>query len=375
MANKLESPLTNASGGGDRTPTVDTESPSADRGRLPGRGRASDRLTDLVLGVVRVGPFFMLLVLCLVMGALTSLFFTGRNLTNLGFQAAPIACLALGQLLPVLTGGIDVSVASTVGLVVATGSILTGDHIPGSLVILALLAEGALVGLANGVLFVKGRLPHPLIATLATLGIVQGVALLLTGGNVLNGQPQALNTLGIGQVGPVPDATILIAILAVLTWVATKRLRWGRWIYAIGGNAEGAKQVGIPVNRVLISVYVWSGAMAAVAGLIVAGESGTGDATAGTAFLITAIAAVMIGGVSYLGGRGGMSNAIVGALTVTVITNGLDLLNVNNNWQQIATGGLIVAAVELNVIRDAIEARFRTRQAAVVADSASEAPQ
>jgi ribose transport system permease protein len=316
----------------------------------------------------------MLVVLCIAISSATSLFLTGRNLTNLGFQAAAIVCLALGQLLPILTGGVDISVASTIGLVVAAGSLLYGDHIAGGAIVVTLLAIGATVGAANGLLFVKGRLPHPLIVTLATLGIVQGLALLLTGGNIPAGQPAIINTLGIGQVGPVPDAALLAAGLAFMAWVATKRMRWGRWIYAIGGNPEGARQVGIPVGRVLVSVYVWSGIMAAVAGLIVAGQSGTGDATAGSGFEVNAIAAVMIGGVSFLGGRGGVSNAIVGGLTVTVITNGLSLLNVNSYWQQIANGALIVAAVELNVLRSHVETRFRTLHAAVTDATGENAP-
>lgn len=306
----------------------------------------------------------MLLVLCIVMASSTPFFMTGRNLTNLGFQSAAVICLALGQLLVILTRGIDISVGSIVGLVVACGSVLYSHHIPAIPTILVMLAIGAMVGAVNGLLLIKGKLPHPFIATLAMLGIVRGIAFIMTSGNILPGQPPFLLALGNSQLWSIPYPTILVALLVLMTWVLTKRMLWGRWLYAIGGNPEGAMRVGIPVNQVLLSVYVLSGLFAAVAGAIVAGQIGVGDASAGLMYEMNAIAAVMIGGVSYLGGRGGVSNAVIGALTVTVITNGLQLLNVSGHWQQIAIGAVILAAVELNVVRAHFEARFRMLQAA-----------
>ncbi|MBS1679753.1 MAG: ABC transporter permease [Actinobacteria bacterium] len=315
------------------------------------------------LVIVRLGPVVMLVALVIVMAFLTPLFLTERNLTNIGFQVCAIGCLALGEAVVILTRGIDISVGSIIGIVVASSSVLYLHGWDPIFVILAVLGIGMCVGLANGALYVKGRLPHPFIVTLATLGVVRGLAFLITGGNIKPGQPAALETLGNGQVGPIPYAALLLAGLAIATWVFTKRMKWGRWIYAIGGNPEGAKRVGIPVDAVLISVYIFSGLLAAIAGLITAGQIGVGDANAGNLYELNAIAAVMIGGLSYLGGRGGVSNAIVGALTVTVITNGLQLLSVSGYWVEIVTGLVIIAAVELNVLREHIEDRFRLVQA------------
>lgn len=346
------------------------EGPSDERETSDGRPFAvstpdgfGDRLVRGGLLVVRIGPFFMLLVLCATMATLTPLFLTERNLTNLGFQSAAVTALALGQLVVIITRGIDISVGSIIGLTVAIGSLTYIDGAPVVVTLIAMLAAGAVVGAVNGFLFVKGRLPHPFIVTLATLGIVRGVAFLLTDGEILAGQPQIVQTIGGGQMGAVPYATILVAALALMTWLLLKRMRWGRWIYAIGGNPEGARRVGINVDLVLISVYVFSGLMAAVAGIVIAGQTGVGDANAGVLSELEAIAAVMIGGASFLGGRGGISNAIVGALTVTVITNGLNLLNVSGYWEMVAIGTATLAAVELIVLRSHFEERFRVLQA------------
>jgi len=317
----------------------------------------------LGLRIAQVGPVIMLVALVAVISALTPLFLTSRNITNLGFQSAPILALAFGQLLVILTRGIDISVGSIIGVVVAAGSLFYGHHMAGGLAVALMLGIGALVGVINGLLYVKGRMPHPFIVTLATYGIVRGVAFALTGGNITIGQPAVLETLAQGKLGPIPYATVLVAVLACLTWMLLKHLQWGRWIYAIGGNPDAAARVGIPVNRVLVSVYVLSGLAAGVAGIITAGQIGVGDANAGLLSELDAIAAVMIGGASFLGGRGSVSNAIVGALMVTVIRNGLNLLDVSGYWQQIAIGVVIAAAVELNVLRAHLESRFRVLQA------------
>lgn len=312
-----------------------------------------------MLLLIRLGPVLTLVIIALGMSFASPYFLTGRNLTNLGFQSAALICLALGQFLAILTRGIDISVGSIVGVVVAIGSILNAHSVPALPAVLCMLMTGAVVGAVNGILLVKGRLPHAFIATLATLGIVRGLAFILTDGNILPGQPQGLQILGFWRFGPIPYCAALAALLALATWYATKRLQWGRWVYAAGGNPEGARRAGIPVDGVLLSIYVLSGLFAAIAGLIVAGQIGVGDANAGVLFELSAIAAVMIGGVSFLGGRGGVSNAVVGALTITVITNGLQLLNVSGHWQQIAIGVSILVAVQLNVMRERFESRLR----------------
>jgi ribose transport system permease protein len=327
-------------------------------------GSASERALRLALLVVRLGPAVALLAAILAMALLTPLFLTERNMTNLGLQSAVVIALALGQLLVVLTGGIDISVGSVIGLTSAAAALLYGDGWAGLTIVVAVLLIGCAVGSVNGILFVKGRLPHPLVATLATLGIVRGVAFLTTDGEILTGQAPLVEELGAGLVGSVPVPTIVVAVLAFLTWVLLRRMKWGRWVYAIGGNPEAAKRSGIPVDRVLISVYLLCGLAAAVAGLIVAGRTGVGDANAGELALFDAVTAVLIGGVAVLGGRGSVSNALVGAMTVAVIQNGLNLLGVTAFWELIAVGTMLILAVELNMFRGYLEGRFRVMQTA-----------
>lgn len=330
-------------------------------------GSASERVLRLALLIVRLGPALALVLAIIAMALLSPLFLTERNMTNLGLQSAVVIALALGQLLVVLTGGIDISVGSVIGLTSAAAALLYADGWAGLTIVIAVLLIGCAVGSVNGILFVKGRLPHPLVATLATLGIVRGIAFLTTGGDILAGQPPIVETLGAGLIGPIPVPTIVVAVLAFLTWVLLRRMQWGRWVYAIGGNPEAAKRSGIPVDRVLISVYLLCGLAAAVAGLIVGGRTGVGDANAGEFALFDAVTAVLIGGVAVLGGRGSVSNALVGAMTVAVIQNGLNLLGVTAFWELIAVGMMLIVAVELNMYRGYLEGRFRVIQTAAQA--------
>ncbi len=330
-------------------------------------GSASERALRLALLVVRLGPALALIVAIVVMAALSPLFLTERNMTNLGLQSAVVITLALGQLLVVLTGGIDISVGSVIGLTSAAAALLYGDGWAGLTIVVAVLLIGCAVGSVNGILFVKGRLPHPLVATLATLGIVRGIAFLTTDGEILTGQAPLVEKLGAGLIGSIPVPTLVVAVLAFLTWVMLRRMQWGRWVYAIGGNPEAAKRSGIPVDRVLISVYMLCGLAAAVAGIIVAGRTGIGDANSGELALFDAVTAVLIGGVAVLGGRGSVSNALVGAMTVAVIQNGLNLLGVTAFWELIAVGTMLILAVELNMFRGYLEGRFRVIQTAAQA--------
>lgn len=334
---------------------------------------ASERGVRAGLLVVQLGPVLMLLAIGIGMAVASPYFLTERNLTNLAIQSSPIVALAVGQFLVILTRGIDISVGSVIGLVCALGGVMFEDGRGSILTLLVMIMAAGAVGLANGMLFVKGRLPHAFIATLATYGIARGLALLLTDGEIIPGQNSLVQDIGQGLVGPVPVPALVVAGLVALIWILTRRLQWGRWIYAIGGDPEAARRVGIPVDRVLISVYVLCGVAAGVAGIITAGRTGVGDASAGQLAELDSIAAVMIGGVSFLGGRGAVLNAVVGALTVATIRNGLNLQGVTAFWELVAIGGIIIVAVELNVIREHLEERFRVLQA--TADGKRELPQ
>jgi ribose transport system permease protein len=316
----------------------------------------------VALWTLRAGPAIMLALVVLVATLSTPLFLTTRNLGNVLDASAVIAVLGIGQLLVILTRGIDLSVGSTIALATVLGSIVF-EHIQGgALVIAAMLTTGVAVGLVNGIVFVYGRVPHPFIVTLATLSIVRGLALVLSHGEPKFGMPKAVVFLGGESVGWFPHSAFVVAAMAVVAAFLLGKLVWGRWIYAVGGNPEGARRTGIPRNRVLVSVYVLSGLAAGVAAVLTAGRTASGSPDFGNLAELDAIAAVIIGGAAFAGGRGHVGNALVGAFMIGVIRNVLNLQNVDAFYQMIAIGLAIVVAVEADVVRARVEERFRVRR-------------
>jgi ribose transport system permease protein len=293
----------------------------------------------------------------------TPFFLTSTNLTNLLVQGAPLTALAIGQLFVILVGGIDLSVGSLIALTTVTGS-LAFQHIGGGFVtIVAMLLTGLAVGFVNAFLYVKGRMPHSFIPTLGMLNAASGLALLLSDGQPKPGMPGVVTTIGGSNVAGIPVAIIVVGVLALVAGLLARKLRWGRWIYAVGDDREAARRLGIPVDRVVMSVFLISGFCAAIAGIITAGRTNAGYPTAGQLQELASISAVIIGGASFWGGRGTVIGAVCGAFIFTVINNGLNLLNVSIYWQLIAIGIIVVVAVELDVLRRKLEERFRTMQA------------
>ncbi|MFG2000371.1 ABC transporter permease [Spirillospora sp. NPDC048911] len=319
---------------------------------------------QLALTAIRVGPGLMLLAVVIVAASLSPVFLTPRNIGNVLSQSAVIAVLALAQLLVIITRGIDLSVGSTLALSAVVGALVFSSTGSGPLVVAVMLATGALVGAVNGTVYVWGRLPHPFIVTLAMLSVARGLALWLSGGQPLQGMPGVVQKVGGGSIGWFPYSGFLVAGLALLVLLLTTRLVWGRWIYAVGGDPEGARRAAVPVKGVLISVYVFSGLAAGIGAVITSGRLNGGSPTFGELAELDTIAAVVIGGASFLGGRGGVANALVGALMIGVIRNGMNLLNVDAFLQPIVIGVVIVLAVELDVVRGRFEQRLRVMKAA-----------
>jgi ribose transport system permease protein len=321
-------------------------------------GDFSERSLNTSLRVIRLGPALILAVLIAIMAIASPFFATGDNLSNVAVQVAPLACLAIGQLFVILVGGIDLSVGSLLALCTVTGA-LAYDW-GGAFVIPMMLLTGAAVGALNGIMLVKGRMPHAFIPTLATLNAARGLALMLSDGAPMPGMPKIVQTAGAGELGPIPVPIIIVAGFGLLAWVLATRLQWGRWIYLVGADKEAARRLGVPVDRVIISVFIFSGLAAGLAGLITAGRTNAGYPSAGELDELAAISAVIIGGASFFGGRGTVGGAIVGVLIFGVINNGLNLLNVSTYLQLVAIGVIVVIAVELDVVRRRMEERFRT---------------
>src|SRR6188472_1105849 len=349
--------------------------PTPEIGRGP--DTADDRSSGAIKGVLlalKAGPLFILGLMMLFLWAATErhVFMSFGNIGNVLEQSAGVCIIALGQLLVILTRGIDLSIGSNVSLCCVMVTVVYRNTNSASLAIAVALLTGLSVGLVNGLLLVWGRLPHPFMATLATLSICAGLALYIAGGSTVMGSPDIVHLLGggriaavpgAGQIGWLPYATLVVIVFAVVCAVILHKLVWGRWIYAVGGSPEAAVRTGVPMNGTLISVYVMSGLSGAIGAMLFVGAANAGSPFTGVGLELSAIAAVIIGGGSFLGGRGGVLNALAGALILGVMHNGFNLLGLDPNFQYIAVGVVVVVAVELDVLRAFVENRFRSMQA------------
>ena len=318
----------------------------------------------LGLRLLGAGPMLILVLLVLAISLWTPNFLKPGNLANIAAQTAVIAIVAMGQQLVILTRGIDLSVGSNLALATVMGALAFQAVDSAPLVILAMLASGTLVGLVNGVVYVYGRLPHPFIITLATLSICRGLALALAVNHTtMRGMPDAVTWLGGSQAFGLPNSLFVVVAVALALLVMTRLMVWGRWTYAVGGDPKAAVEMGIPVKGVLVSMYVIAGLCAGIGAVVLAGRTGAGSPLYGTLLELDSIAAVIIGGASFLGGRGHIGHALVGAVMIGVIRNALNLLGVEVFYQMIAIGVIVVVAVEADVLRNHLEARARVLQA------------
>ena len=318
----------------------------------------------LGLRLLGFGPLLILVALIATIGATTPAFLSPINIGNVIAQTAVIAIVAVGQQIVILGRGIDLSVGSSLALATVIGGLVYRQVDSAALVMLAMLATGLLVGAVNGIVYVFGRLPHPFIITLATLSIARGLALELSVGHTtMRGMPDAIGWIGGGTSFGIPNAFFVVAALAALVALMAKRMVWGRWIYAVGAAPQAAREMGIPVRGVLISTYLISGFCVGIGAIVLAGRTQAASPLHGNLLELDTIAAVIIGGASFLGGRGHVGHALIGAVMIGVIRNALNLLNVSVFFQMIAIGVVIVVAVEADVLRNYLERRARTLQA------------
>jgi len=298
----------------------------------------------------RFGPLLGLLVLSGTLGLVSEHFLSLDNLVNIFRQSAVNALLALGQLAVIITAGIDLSVGSMLGLCCVLLAMMLKAGVPAVIAIPAALTMGAALGAINGLLLTRLRLPHPFIPTLGMMNVARGLALVITGGFPISDLP-AGRFWGAGSVAGVPAALILVVLCCLLFHVFLTRTTAGRDIYAIGGNPQAARLSGVPVDGRLTLVYALSGLMAGAAAVVLAGRMNSGFPLAGVGAELDSIAAVIIGGASFLGGMGTVGGTLVGALIMGVLRNGLNLLNVSAYWQTVVIGVVIVVAVWMDVVR------------------------
>jgi ribose/xylose/arabinose/galactoside ABC-type transport system permease subunit len=285
-------------------------------------------------------------------------FLTISNLMTIGLQAAVRALLAIGELLVIISGGIDLSVGTAMSLSMVTmGLYVINSH--GSLEIgmLIAIATGVLVGLVNGTLVAFLGLP-PFIITLGMLGIAQGLALTLSSGFSMYGFPKEFNFLGGGQIIGIPVPIIILAVVALVASFIFRETRLGRYAYAIGGGEEAARRAGIPVRRFKVAIYAFCGGLVGISSIVLSSRINSAHPGIGLGYELDAIAAVVIGGASLMGGRGNVSGAIIGALTMAAIRFGLNVMAVTPFIQQIVIGVILIIAVYLDRLRILQEAKL-----------------
>jgi len=302
--------------------------------------------------ISKFGAPLSLVGLSAILTLLSDQFLTLGNIMNIASQSSVNALLAFGMLLPILTAGIDLSVGSIMAVSMMTmGFFVVNGGINPVLGILICLGVGTLAGWINGILLTKLRLPHPFISTLGTMNILRGVALIITAAAPIAGFPYIIQYLGYNSIGPMPVSFILVLFIALLFHLFLTRTATGRYIYAVGGNKQAAHLSGVNVNKVLILVYTISGLMAGLAGLVLVGRVNSAFPLAGLSYELDAIAAVIIGGASFMGGVGTIGGTLIGALIIAVLRNGLNLLNVSSDFQMAIIGFVIIAAVYVDVLR------------------------
>jgi ribose transport system permease protein len=318
----------------------------------PGTERPPSRLSRLLSWALSHALLVILLLFVIVFAVANPTFGSLSNAKVILLAASAVSLLAIGQTLVILTGGIDLSVGSTVGLAgVVAARVIHGSSGAGGTwtgLIVGVLAGGA-VGALNGALISVARIP-PFIATLGTLTAALGLAQVLSNGSPISDLPSGFIDLNSNKLFGIGLPIIIAVVVILVVWFLMSRSRSGMHVYAVGGNPFAARIAGVKVPRVTFSVYLIDGLLAGLAGVLLAAQATAGIAVTGSGYELDAIAAAVIGGVSLAGGRGTIPGTVIGVLLIATLNNGLDILNTSPFYQQIVKGVLIVGAVFVDVI-------------------------
>lgn len=297
----------------------------------------------------KLGPLLGLIVMVAVVTAINSNFIRPANLLNLLRQVSINALISFGMTFVIITGGIDLSVGSVLAFSSALTAGIIASGVNPVLAILAGLTIGAILGLVNGIIITKGNVA-PFIGTLATMAIYRGLTLVYTNGNPITsfGGGFAFQFIGRGYLFGIPFPVIIMGVVFLVLYLLLHKMIFGRKTFAVGGNETASYIAGIKNDRMKLAIYSLSGMMSALAGLILTSRLNSAQPTAGTAYELDAIAAVVIGGTSLAGGKGRIAGTLVGALIIGTLNNGLNILGVSSFYQQVVRGTVIIIAVLLD---------------------------
>ena len=316
------------------------------------------------------GTFGALLILCIIMTLASDKFLRINNLMNILKQTSFNALVATGMLLALITAGIDLSVGAVATFAGCVAGFLLSRGVNNALIlILAMLVTGTVIGTINGLLLTRLHLPHPFVSTLGMKNVLWGASLIVTNSQMIafsNRDVDGVLALGSATIAGFPVSFVVVIVIYIIMHILLTRTSLGRSIYCVGGNPEATRLSGINSANVLTFCFAVSGFMAALAGLVTVGRSGIcNGANAIQPYDTDAIAACIIGGASFRGGKGTMVGTMLGALIISVLRNGFTLLSVDSSWQNLVLGLVIIGAVLLDVIRGRMAANALKKAAAV----------
>lgn len=310
----------------------------------------SDKVKKINISWNDIGIVIIFVLLVTVLSIVKPVFITPDNLVNVIRQVSTVAIISVGMTFVLIAGEIDLSVGSICALSGIIVTINLRDGYGMFLSILLALLVSALCGAANGSIHVFAKIPS-FIVTMGMLNIARGIVLVITNSYSITGLPETFKFIGQGYIGIVPVPTVITLVCFIAGAIVLKYTRFGRSVYAIGGNIDAARLSGISVSKNKIIIYVISGIMAGIAGIVLASRMFSGQPSAGSGLELDAIAACVIGGTSTTGGKGRLWGSFLGALIMGIITNGMNLLNISTNWQLIVQGLIIIVAVGLDKIK------------------------
>jgi ribose/xylose/arabinose/galactoside ABC-type transport system permease subunit len=306
---------------------------------------------QLIQLILRYGIYLVLLMLCLAVGAIAPSFLTLQNFSALLLESTSVGIIAVGMTFVIIARGIDVSVGAIVALASAAG--ITSIKLSGQpwwMGVLIILGVGLAIGWING--FSSSKLGMPsFLVTLATMTAARGLVTSVSGGRIWYDLPDFFQALGMGRVGPIPNSVAIMVIVFLAGHLLLSKTLFGRQVYAVGTNPDTARVSGINVERTILLTFVLVGFLSSLSSLVLTARMNTFTASMGTGYEFSAIAAVVIGGTSLMGGQGNMGGTIVGVLIMAIINNALNLIGVDAYYQDIIRGSIIFLAVFLDALR------------------------
>lgn len=303
-----------------------------------------------VMRIKEMGILLCLIFITVVISVYNPVFLSAENLINVLRSSSFIFIIGIAMTYVLIAGDFDLSVGPTLALggILSAMAVTAGIPLPISILLGVLI--GAAIGVLNGLLVVKFNIPA-LIVTLGTMYIGRGLVLIITKGAPIYPLPDDFNNIGQGEQFSIPNVVIIAVVLAVIANIILNNTKYGRSVYAVGGNRETARLSGINTDKIKISVYILTGAASALSGVLMAGRLGSAQPSAGTGYELMVIAAVIIGGTSLFGGSGTIAGTAIGALLMSVISNGMVLMKVSAYWQNLIVGVIIILAVGLDQYR------------------------